>query len=202
MVQIINFLASEEARRLATTLRRELNPLIQDYRDKLLAQRTSLAQVFYFPSTMTSLLLEGTNEERKRLYETARDYNQRQKDRGDILLAHGNARGGAGSLCQIFIDGELKHYLHHENYGMLGNNNFAFGGHWDKGWGLFVATNDTIRKRREKADVSDNVFTIPLDLLNAVVLPAQVVRNFINLFPNYSVLIKSYEQYTEELLQE
>jgi len=111
--------------------------------------------------------------------------------------AHGVCE--AADLCQILLDGELKHYPGWQSYGRLQfvEDSVATGGFYDQGWGVFAGRGGTIRKALETE--RDGMLIVPLDVLDAVLLPRQMVPAVTKAFPHYTPLIKSYEQFADEL---
>lgn len=116
------------------------------------------------------------------------------------LIGHGADRGGGAShFFQILRDGKLKHYSHHENYGSLAaGHDIQIGGHWDSGWGLFVAKVKDIREERLGSD-NGVTWEMPLNKLQAIILPAQIVTIIRREFGSYQNLLKSYVEFSDEL---
>ncbi|MCX8159265.1 MAG: hypothetical protein N3D20_03215 [Candidatus Pacearchaeota archaeon] len=136
---------------------------------------------------------QDTSEEKRYLTEVAERYNsQRLPD--DNLIAHGTQ--GCSTLCQILLDGELRHIVGIENYGNLamGQNNILIGGYWDYGWGVFVTTPRKLRQCR-----IEKYLIVPIQDIEAVLLPNQVVELVKKEFPEHANKLKSYLQFGEKI---
>ena len=145
------------------------------------------------------LQFQDTEEERKYLAEIAKRYNHTQNTE-EGLSAHGVQ--ACSNLCQILIDGELKHIKNIQNYGRLGEHgkNITQGGYWDNGWGLCVAKSKTLETHTIQSEDKE-FFTIPIDDLEAVLLPTPVVCVIKSEFPKYEQLLKGYAQFADELIE-
>ena len=104
------------------------------------------------------------------------------------------------TLCQILLDGELRHIKGIENYGGLGayGENILVGGYWDRGWGVFVATPKTT-KESMKNSKKKKFLTIPLNNLKGILLPSPIVEAVGNEFPEHKRLLKGYGAFAQEL---
>ena len=145
---------------------------------------------------------EDTHEEKEYLSKIASFYNERVADE-EILIAHGTQ--SSSSLCQILLDGNLKHIKDIINYGNLGifEGDIALGGYayWDHGWGVFVANLKTIQQNCLARSEKENYLIVPLNELKGILLPTQIVDIVKEEFPDYRNLIKGYRQFAEELRQ-
>ncbi|MEK6894783.1 MAG: hypothetical protein AABX10_04945 [Nanoarchaeota archaeon] len=139
-------------------------------------------------------------DERKEMREAATMHNLRVFD-DNKLVAHGLDSGGREmkTLCQILLDGELRHFLGHENYGDLGLPYIGdFMGHHDNGNGLFVNTKQTVRNQRIISE-HPHTYTIPLELVEAVVLPTHLAEIVKHTFPSKAHKVKEYREYAKFL---
>jgi hypothetical protein len=140
---------------------------------------------------------QDTAKERNYLSEIATQYNTQVSSK-NRLVAHGTE--DCSTLCQILLDGKLKHIKGVENYGSLGayGENIQVGGYWDRGWGLFVATPNIITE--SKANSENNEFlTVPLQELKSILLPSPIVEVVKREFPEQLNLLKSYREFANEI---
>jgi len=135
---------------------------------------------------------QGTADERAYLIEAAKRYNS-QNPPNNNLIAHGTE--DCSTLCQILLDGELRHSVGIENYGNLSSSkNIQVGGYWDRGWGLFIATPKTLQ------DCEINKYLIvPIKKLRGILLPNPLVGLVRREFPEEANKIKSYRQFAHEI---
>lgn len=138
-----------------------------------------------------------TAEERRYLKCAAQRYNALSSP-GDHLIAHGMQ--GSSSLCQILLDGELRHIKGIENYGDLGSygESTQVGGYWDMGWGVFVATPKTIQDNLISSEGND-FLVVPLSDLRGILLPSPLIDVVGREFPQHGTLLKGYRQFAQEL---
>lgn len=135
-----------------------------------------------------------TEVEKNYLESVANDYNA-MVSHDKNLIAHGTQ--DCSSLCQILMDGELKHVVGIENYGNLGcgpMKSVQAGGYWDNGWGVFVTTPAVLKT----CDI-DEFLIVPLEKLNAILLPRQTVDAVRSEFPEHTNLLRSYKQFADEI---
>ncbi len=158
-------------------------------------------KIFYGPGLRRPIWeqarFQDTDEERRFLKKAAKEYKLRVRLQ-DELLAHGSQ--GCSDLCQILIDGKLKHIQGIESYGLLDayGESIQAAGYWDHGWGVFVATSRTIQACVEQSRGKD-FLEVPLQELRGIILPTPLVELVRNEFPGYGNLIKGYRQFGEEL---
>ena len=113
------------------------------------------------------------------------------------LIAHGTT--DCVQFVHIMEDGKLRHFTHHENYGGLSaGHDIQLGGHWDDGWGLFVAEQKCVAQHRVAAG-EEKLWEMPLEDLRAIVLPSQVIAILRSEFVQYHHLLKGYKEFAEEL---
>lgn len=145
----------------------------------------------------TQIEFLGTAEELQLLANAAMDYKARVPTE-NTLIAHGTS--DCSTLCQILLDGELRHIKGIENYGDLSTHdgNTLVGGYWNHGWGIFVTTPGTIQKCDERC--TDKKFLIVrLKSLRTILLPTPLVEILKEEFPDHAHLIKGYQQFAREL---
>lgn len=133
------------------------------------------------------------SEERQRLFTAGVEFNKRFPVK---LLAHGADSTGLQTVAKVFLDGKLKHYAGHENYGNLGLGYNGMLGHWDFGVGLFVGCADKISANRMRFT---GIYSVPLDDIEAVVFPTEVANVVRHTFPSRDKLVKGYAQYAADL---
>ncbi|GEM_PF-4313065 len=143
------------------------------------------------------IAFQDTTDEKAYLTSVANRYNA-QRSSDENLVAHGTQ--DCSTLCQILLDGALKHVKGIENYGNLGagGGHIQLGDYWDHGWGVFVATPKTIQTQIT-ASQHQPYLVIPLQSIRAVLLPGQLVPIVQSAFPQHTTLLKSYRQFGQEL---
>ncbi|MFH1308094.1 MAG: hypothetical protein ABIH72_04535 [archaeon] len=141
---------------------------------------------------------QDTAEERAYLRGVAERYNS-QNSPENHLIVHGTQ--DCSSLCQILLDGKLKHNKGIENYGSLAakyDESVIAGGYWDHGWGIFVTTPKIIDTNYELSE-RNNYLVVPVKDLKGVLFPHHLVEVVRYEFPKHSSLLKSYGQFAQEL---
>jgi len=135
---------------------------------------------------------QDTAEERRYLREAAKKYNA-QNSPDEMLIAHGTQ--DAATLCQILLDGELRHVIGIENYGNLAyEESIQTGGYWDRGWGLFIATPRIVQHCK-----TDQYRVVPIQELKGVLLPNPLVEIVRTAFPEQENKIMSYQTFAQEI---
>lgn len=134
----------------------------------------------------------SSGPEQKYLRNVASTYNEIMSI-GEQLLAHGVS--DISDLCQILIDGELKHNMGIENYGNLASSdNVSYGGYYDFGCGLVVVNCELIPQRRYEFD-GESHFKVPLKDTEAILLPNGIVGRVRNEFPQHKCILKGYGEF-------
>lgn len=135
---------------------------------------------------------QDTAEERAYLTQMANKYNQ-QNSPEDNLIAHGTQ--DCSTLCQILLDGELRHVIGIENYGNLSSKeSIQTGGYWDNGWGVFVATPKILQNCR-----AEQYLVVPIQELKGVLLPNPLIEAVKKEFPEHVNKLRSYRQFAKEI---
>src|SRR5687767_6219909 len=99
-----------------------------------------------------------------------------------VFLAHGNQRGPR-VLAKILLDGKLVHASNVETYGELGEPFRWHTGHLDEGYGLFAVPAIDLEEQIKKS-LANPTFEVPLNLVNAVILPTPVANLLKPKFPD------------------
>ncbi len=117
---------------------------------------------------------------------------------GEHLLAHGIP--DESHLCQVLLDGVLKHINTLENYGDLSaaEDCVAYGGFYNFGSGIVIAKGDTIWQLRAQQD-SERFFQVPLEDIEAILLSKASVEKVRGAFPKYRNLLKGYGEFAFEV---
>lgn len=137
---------------------------------------------------------QDTANEREYLTEAAKKYNS-QNSSDNNLIAHGTE--DCSTLCQILLDGELKHNIGIENYGNLAvsTGDIQVGGYWDRGWGVFIATPKLLQNCK-----LEKYLVVPVSDLKGILLPNPIVEAVKKEFPKYQGILKSYFQFAQEII--
>ena len=187
----INFEAKEIAKRLVEKIPNERLLKPQSSNDPRKVIRT-----IQYPLWI-KIQFDNTQKEREYLVRVSGEYKKTVL-RSETLLAHGT--NNAYDFAQILIDGRLKHGKSYENYGDLSfcEGNVLAGGYWDNGWGVFVTNYKTIKKCMKESK-GERFLEVPLEELEAILLPEPIVKEVREEFPKRKEIIKGHIEFAQEL---